>query len=406
VTDEPDKTEKPGEKPAEDADALRPDMIAERVERALGGETDLERVAREEEQKLIERKRQLKKGKKKPGIEAAASKKLAKIGEKAVAVKRPTAAVATAVESDALLDRALKLRQWARTNARTVRIVVGAAAVALAGASVYLYMQHKRETDASVLLTQGVVDERAQFNAAPPARPDDDEEEDRPTSPYPSFKTVDEGRTAALAKYREVESKYPGTGAAILARLGEAAILLDRQDVAGAEKAYDDVRHSPLAENDAEVRGRALEGSGFAHEEEADKAPAGSDARTKALDAAMSAFKLLENVDAKGMKELGLYHQARIAEKQGDKQHAIDLLKQAHERVAKPGESSSDFPYLQFVVEDRLRALDPSAVPPKPKGGGLAGPGGNIDMNDPRVQKILREYMEKQQQQSGGKEPK
>jgi hypothetical protein len=406
VSDEPEKTDKPTDQPATDEDALRPDVIAERVERALGQETELERVAREEEQKLIERKRQLKKGKKKGGLEAAASKKLAKIGEKAATVKRPT--VATAVDADPLLERALRVRQWARANAKAMRIVVGAGVVALAGASVYLYVQHKHETEASLLLTEGVIDERAQFNAAPPtARPGDDDEEERPTSPYPSFKTPEEGRAAALAKYREVESKYPGTGAAILARLGEAGILLDRNDVAGAGKAYDDVRHSPLAENDGEVRGRALEGAGFAHEREADAAPAGSDARTKALDASMTAFKALENVDAKGMKDLALYHQGRIAEKQGDKQHAIELLKRAREDVVKPGETG-DYQYLQFVVEDRLRALDPASVPPKPKGGGLAGPGGNIDMNDPRVQKIIREYMEKQQQQqqSGGGAPK
>lgn len=72
MSDEPEKTDKPTDPPAQDEDALRPDVIAQRVERALAGETELERVAREEEQKLIERKRQLKKGKKKGGLEAAA----------------------------------------------------------------------------------------------------------------------------------------------------------------------------------------------------------------------------------------------------------------------------------------------------------------------------------------------
>jgi hypothetical protein len=66
------------------------------------------------------------------------------------------------------------------------------------------------------------------------------------------------------------------------------------------------------------------------------------------------------------------------------------------------------FSYLQFVVEDRLRALDPAALPAKsmPAGGmgglqGLMGENGQIDMNDPRVKKILEEMM----RQKGGGAP-
>ena len=65
----------------------------------------------------------------------------------------------------------------------------------------------------------------------------------------------------------------------------------------------------------------------------------------------------------KGFKELGMYHQARVLEAKGDKDKAKELLKSIRERVNKPGEGHP-FPYLESVAEDRLRALDPSEVPP------------------------------------------
>ena len=59
---------------------------------------------------------------------------------------------------------------------------------------------------------------------------DDEEESAKPKHLYPTFKSADERRDAALAKYRDVETKYAGTGAAILARLAEAGLLLDKAD--------------------------------------------------------------------------------------------------------------------------------------------------------------------------------
>jgi hypothetical protein len=69
--------------------------------------------------------------------------------------------------------------------------------------------------------------------------------------------------------------------------------------------------------------------------------------------------------------------------------------------VTEPGDSHP-FSYLQFVVDDRLRGLDPTALPPKaPKGslggmgGGMGGGGpggaGGMDMNDPQVQKLIEQ---------------
>ena len=44
------------------------------------------------------------------------------------------------------------------------------------------------------------------------------------------FKTYEDRREAALKKYREVEARFPKTGAAILARLAEGSLLLDKHE--------------------------------------------------------------------------------------------------------------------------------------------------------------------------------
>jgi hypothetical protein len=109
----------------------------------------------------------------------------------------------------------------------------------------------------------------------------------------------------------------------------------------------------------------------------------------------------------KGFKELGQYHEARVQQAKGDKAKAIELLKAVHEKVSDLGETHP-FSYLEFVVEDRLRELDPSALPPKstmphgPPGGAGAGAGpGGMDTSDPKIQELLRK-LQLQMQQGGG----
>jgi hypothetical protein len=379
--------------PEEAADKFRPDAIAARVDAALGEETELDRVAREEEKKLLERKKQTK-GKR--GLEAAASKRLAKIGEGTV--KRPSSAVAAAVapEADPLIERARRAGQWIRENRQVFGGLVTVAVLGVGGALGWMYWQDKHQADASAVLAQAFADERGRVSAK-----DDDEEDDTPkrAALYPTFKSATERRDAALAKYRQVQSKYPGTGAAYLARLSEAGLLLDQGDAKGALAAYGDVKGSPLAQADVEVRARAFEGMGFADELLAQSDAAGKD---KHQDDALAAYKQLEQLDVKGFKELGMYHEARVLQAKGEQQKAIDLLKDVHKRVSEPGESQP-FSYLASVVEDRLRALDPSALPPKaPKMGGLGGlggPGGDLqNMSDEQIKELIKQM----QQQKGG----
>lgn len=369
----------------EEVDAANPEAIARRVA-ALGEEDATEKLAREEERKLAERRAGKKKGKKKSGLEAAASKKLSKIGTRA----EPKRVVAVAADADPLIERTAKLSEWAKQNQKIVQAVGGLLVVALLGVAGTLWYQNKRETEASQILTKAVESQRAQIGEP---KKDDDDDDNR----QQYFKTVEDRRTAALKQYREVESKFPGTGAAILARLAEGSLLLDKREADNAIAAFNDVKGSPLATADAEVKGRALEGIGFAHELSAVAKPA---EKAKHLDAALGAFKELENVvDAKGFKELAMYHQARVLMEKGDKDKAKEILLSLKERFDKTEESLApglppppSFPYLREMAMDRLREIDPAAAP---KAGGAKGMGGAGGFSPAQIKKLMEEAQKK-----------
>ena len=392
-----DKEEKE-EEPAKDSEkGLSPEAIQKRLD-ALGGESEEDRAAREAEEKLAERRQKMKsaKGKRgKSGLQSAASKKLSDIGTKSSVKKKkktsgpsPYSAIATSddFEGDALLETASRVQKWLKKNSKVAGMVAGAAVLIGIGVGGWFYMQHKKDTAASTTLEQAVSDVNGRIGD-----PDKVEDEDRPKDTSPIFKTVAERQDAALAKFREVSAKYPGTGAAYLARLSEGALLLDKHDLPGAIAAFMDVKDSPLAKVDAEVHGRALENLGFAYELKADEGD------TAAYNDALKTFRELENTDTSGFQELGEYHQSRIYEKQGDKDQAKELLKKVYAAVTKPGEGHP-YPYLENLAEDRLRALDPTALPPK-RAGSLGGPMGN-QMSEAQMRQLI-EQMKKAQQQQG-----
>ena len=391
----PDVAEPPQETAAaakEREDAMSPEAIAKRVA-ALGGDDEVERIARDEELKLAERRGRGGKGNKRSGLEAAASKRLQKIGGKV-----PPKRVAYAADADILGMGGGPFGRWLRDNQKAVTAVGGLALVAAIGGGGYAWWSQRAEAAASLGITQAVDDEDGRIGD--PAKDDD---ETQVKDPRPVFKTEADRSDAALAKYRDVESKYKGTGAAYLARLEEGALLLDKGDLDGAVAALTDASRSPLAAADAEVKGRGLEALGFVYEAKAAAAPAEKD---KWLDQAAQEFRALENTDVRGFKELGMYHQARVAEAKGDKDKAIGLLKSLHERLTAPGEHEAhDFVYLETVAEDRLRQLDPSALPPKSKGpgpGGAAGGAGGGKMSEEQMQKLIEQWKRQQGGAGGG----
>jgi hypothetical protein len=357
---------------AKPVDSASPEAIARRVA-ALGEEDQSEVLAREEERKLAERRReQTGKKKKKGGLEVAASKKLSKIGTRA----EPKRSIAITADADPLIEKTAKLSEWAKKNQMTVQVVGGLLAVALLGIAGFLYFEHKHETEASTLLTQAVADERGRIGEPPKEDPESLSGADT----TPLFKTFDDRREAALKKYREVESRFPKTGAAILARLAEGSLLLDKHDADTATAAFSDVKTSALAAADQEVKGRAIEGLGFSYELKAQLTPAEA---PKFLDLAAATYKDLENtVEVRGFKELAMYHQARVALSRGEKDKAKELLVSLKERLNKSEEVTSasspnappSFPFLREVAMARLREIDPTLAPkgamPPPSGAG------------------------------------
>ncbi len=109
------------------------------------------------------------------------------------------------------------------------------------------------------------------------------------------------------------------------------------------------------------MKGRAIEGQGFADEGKGD------------LDNALAMFKQLESIDAKGFRELGEYHQGRVYLKKNDVEKAKELFKKVHDSLSQPSTDGKMFSYLERMNDDELRQLDPSAVPPKPTFGGPKG---------------------------------
>lgn len=381
------------------ADSASPEAIARRVA-ALGEDDQSETLAREEERKLAERRNAGKKKSKKGGLEVAASKKLAKIGTRA----EPKRNLAVAADADPLIEKTAKLSEWAKENQKTVQVVGALIAAALLGIAGFLYFEHKHETEASTLLTQAVDDERGRIGEPPK----EDTENPAPVDPTPLFKTFDDRRESALKKYREVESRFPKTGAAILARLAEGSLLLDKHEPEPALAAFTDVKGSPLASADQEVKGRALEGMGFANEMKALSVPPADAA--KYWDDAAKSYKELENtVDIRGFKELAMYHQARVAQNRGEKDKAKEILLSLKERLNKTEEGTSSipqgpaFPYLKEVAMDRLREIDPTAAPKLPPGGGNA-PGGNAQLTPAQIRKMI-EDAQKKGAKSGGAPP-
>ncbi|MDB4943830.1 MAG: putative lipoprotein [Labilithrix sp.] len=389
----------PGEGDADDEEALdsaSPEAIARRVA-ALGDEDQEEARSREEERKLAERRAGTKKKTaKKGGLEVAASKKLSKIGTRA----EPRRTTAVAQDADPLIERTAQVGEWAKRNQKTVQIVGALIAVALLGVAGFLYRENKQETEASALLTKAVEDERARVGEPPK------EEDPESTAEAPlSFKTFEARRESALGKYREIESKFPKTGAAILARLAEGSLLLDKREPDAALAAFNDVKGSALAAADKEVRGRAMEGTGFAYELKAATSP---DAAAKNLDDALKAYKELENLDVRGFREMAIYHEARVTELKGEKDKAKELLVGLKDRLAKNEDGTMasmsqnqppEFPYLKEVALDRLRAIDPAAAPKVAPP--ARNPGGS-QLTQEQIRKMIEDAQRKQKSAPAG----
>jgi tetratricopeptide (TPR) repeat protein len=258
---------------------------------------------------------------------------------------------------DVLARTMASFGKWARRNASNIQTAIGLIILVGGAYGVYQWRTTSAAEEASALLFQGVNADRGRVLEKDAPAPKADEEV------YPVYRDPNERITNALASYRTAAQKFEGSGAAILARLGEAGMLLDKRAYDEALKAYTDVRSSALGQADLDVKGRAIEGAGFALEGKGDR------------EGALKAFHELESVA--GFKELALYHQARVSAAKGDKGKALELVRAAREAIAAASpEGKAQRAFVSDAIDELHRSLDPASAPPKMPMGGLGGPGG------------------------------
>jgi hypothetical protein len=310
---------------------------------------------------------------------ARAKELLKRRREQASEPARPINLLPAEMVDDAFARSTSAAGKWIRTNFGKIQWVVLAGIAASIGFGIYTSQIEKTAAAATDALVAGITVEHGKVMAE-----DKRSDEEKEADPSKIYKTADERTEAALAAYRKAGAEHAGTAAALLAKLGEAGVLLDKRDWAGAIDAYNAVLASKLATADADVRGRAIEGVGLAKEGKGD------------LDGATATFKELQAIDERGFKELGMYHEARMLLAKGDKDKAKDLLKQIHDKLVVPTPEGKTFHYLETVVDDALRRIDPNALPNKPPviGGDAKGSAMSPDQMA-KIQKMLQDAAKK-----------
>jgi hypothetical protein len=373
------------------------DGAAERVADALGvGEGDepgaaeepaaddeakapANRAARRREE-ATRRKRKKSGGEEMPKDKNARAKELLARRREQATERRPVQLLPGEMVEDALSRMSSGASNWIKKNFHILQWGFLVALLAGGGVLFYLSRSEKKDATSSSALAAAVAADRGKI-LAEDTRSEDEKELDLTKT----FKTADERADTALAAYNKVIDEHGGTGAAMLAKLGQAGVLLDKKDYAHALEAYSAVVSSPLAGADPDVKGRAIEGVGFAKEGKGD------------LDGALASFKELEGIDAKGYKELSLYHQARVLIAKGDNDKAKELLKSAREKLQAPAAEGRAFPFLEAVVDETLRKVDPTAVPARAAFGGPKGQ----SMTPEEIEQLLKRARDNAQKKGG-----
>jgi tetratricopeptide (TPR) repeat protein len=290
--------------------------------------------------------------------------------KRAAAEREPEPLTTSEMLDDAFARGTHAAGKWAKANASLIGYAVIALIVGGVGYGVWSWRSAGSAEVASTDLMAGVTADRGRVGEEPAAKQPDDED------PIPTFKTEQARAEAAIKAYEKARTDSPGSGTAILARLGEAGVLLDEHKWDEALAAYREVKGTPLAAADPDVRGRAIEGAAFAIEGKGDK------------DGALKAFKELDNITGeKGWKELSFYHQARLLAAKGEKEQALKLIKDAREHLQTTGELRN-FAYLAGVLDELHRKLDPASAPRRNIGGGA-----NQTMGADELMRMQQEMM-------------
>ena len=285
--------------------------------------------------------------------EEAAAKRRGGADERRAAAAPVRNLEAGEIVDDALARSTQAAGEWLKKNFNVVQWFILAGIVAWVGYAIYSYRSGRASEAASAKLGEAIRAENARVGAADDTKPDPRSGIEDTRATYPTDEARDK---AAEQAYRDVASAKSSGAAATLAKLGLASVLYDQRKFADAKAAYQAVKDSPLAAQDQDVKGRALEGIGMSAEGLEDKV------------GAAKAFGELANIDALGFGALGAYHQARLAYAAGDTEKAKTLLADAQKKLdAGDSKKSLGAPgYLQHTVRELMRRVDPSAVTASP----------------------------------------
>lgn len=271
---------------------------------------------------------------------------------------------ATGLDAGEMVDDAMArgfaaFTKWIKANRRAIELGVGLVIVGGAGYAAWDWYATKTKNEASAALMEatkkanGVVEDPADKSSS-----SEDEARLRDIDPRPRFESYKTMREEALQSYRTAANEYGGRGAGILAKLGEAGVLLERKDYDGAIKTLDEVLATDLAKADESVRMAAKERMGMALEGKGDEA------------GALAAYKELAGSGLDTYKNLGLYHQARLSLAKGQKDDAKEKLTKLQERLSGKDspKSAGGERYLTTQVNALMQQIDPSAASMAPSG--------------------------------------
>lgn len=315
---------------------------------------------------------------------------------------RATRIGATGLDTGEMLEDALArgvsaTLKWAKRNRRYLELGVLAVILAVGGYAGWDWYSTKKREEASTALmratvnAEGVVQDKSEQERLESA---DKEtklqiEREKLMDPRPRFESYKALQQEALRTYRVAVDEHGSSGPATLARLGEAGVLLDRKDYDGAIKQLELVLKSDLGNADESVKMTCKERLAMAHEGKGD------------MKAAAEAYAQLAASSLKWYKDLGLYHQARLAMASGDKDAAKQKFTTLKDRLKGKDaiEPTGGNRYLLAQLDAMQRELDPNAEP-------LIAPRPATNQLTPEQIQKLQQQLEQLRKEGTGEIPK
>jgi len=246
---------------------------------------------------------------------------------------------------DALVRATDRITRFVKRHFNVMQWLIVAGIAVWIGLQIYNYRKLKGEAKAGDSLGKA-----AQAALAPLK---DEAEAPAPGAPEdtaPKFSSDEERLKAAREAYEAALNLKKNEGSVLLAELGLAGVELDLGKAAEARARYERVKAAPFAQQDAELRGRALEGIALSHE------AAGEG------DAALKAYRELENAEISGFVEVALLSQARLQIAKGEIAPAKETLDKLTKRLEKNEIKSETTFYLGPSLTALKQQIDPEGA--------------------------------------------